>query len=72
MQSIFNRCILDVAQSPVTTNVAEGGCRRRGQMEDGRWQDVKALSSPNIFWLALQPTRGVDSVLSRDKVVKHD
>ena len=41
-------------------------------MEDGRWQDVKVLSSPRMFWPALQPTRGVNSVLSRDKVLKHD
>ena len=41
-------------------------------MEDSRWQGVKALPSPRVFWPALQPTRGVDSILSRDKVVKHD
>ena len=40
-------------------------------MEDGRWQDVKALSSPRVFWPALQPAHGVDSVLSRDKILNH-
>ena len=60
-----------MAQSPVTTNVAEedAGGEAKWRMVDGK---MLRHSNFQVFWLTLQPTREVDSILSQDNIVKHD